>query len=191
MHGREYAWDCGEMLLGVESVHRPRGGRVCSLLSLLKLGWRKNIESDCDEINQTSWPLVSDQWTSWNKNWPACSQARKLGEKKTVEALARQFQDQIERILTEKVGRTFKHILFDFMNNLLSLGPGGEVLPTITSGAGGGGVQEASSGEILRRSSNSSTVSGSAFNCLLIRVEQKWVIKNNFTFCLPDWENVP
>ena len=30
-------------------------------------------------------------------------QARKLGEKKTVEALARQFQDQIERILTHKV----------------------------------------------------------------------------------------
>ena len=27
-----------------------------------------------------------------------------MGEKKTVEALARQFQDQIERILTEKVG---------------------------------------------------------------------------------------
>ena len=26
-----------------------------------------------------------------------------MGEKKTVEALARQFQDQIERILTEKV----------------------------------------------------------------------------------------
>ena len=34
---------------------------------------------------------------------PIPSQARKLGEKKTVEALARQFQDQIERILTEKV----------------------------------------------------------------------------------------
>ena len=34
---------------------------------------------------------------------PISSQARKLGEKKTVEALARQFQDQIERILTEKV----------------------------------------------------------------------------------------
>ena len=33
-----------------------------------------------------------------------CLQARKLGEKRTVEALARQFQDQIERILTEKVG---------------------------------------------------------------------------------------
>ena len=32
-----------------------------------------------------------------------CLQARKLGEKRTVEALARQFQDQIERILTEKV----------------------------------------------------------------------------------------
>ena len=29
-------------------------------------------------------------------------QARKLGEKKTVEALARQFQDQIERIMMEK-----------------------------------------------------------------------------------------
>ena len=28
--------------------------------------------------------------------------ARKLGEKKTVEALARQFQDQIERIMMEK-----------------------------------------------------------------------------------------
>ena len=33
-----------------------------------------------------------------------CLQAQKLGEQRTVEALARQFQDQIERILTEKVG---------------------------------------------------------------------------------------
>ena len=32
-----------------------------------------------------------------------------MGEKKTVEALARQFQDQIERILTEKVA------VFDFV----------------------------------------------------------------------------
>ena len=37
-----------------------------------------------------------------------------MGEKKTVEALARQFQDQIERILTEKVSQTFKHISFNF-----------------------------------------------------------------------------
>ena len=34
--------------------------------------------------------------------WCVSSQARKLGEKKTVEALARQFQDQIERIMMEK-----------------------------------------------------------------------------------------
>ena len=38
---------------------------------------------------------------------PYAFQARKLGEKRTVEALARQFQDQIERILTEK-GRVEK-----------------------------------------------------------------------------------
>ena len=35
--------------------------------------------------------------------------ARKLGEKKTVEALARQFQDQIERIMMEK-GRDIGHV---------------------------------------------------------------------------------
>ena len=34
--------------------------------------------------------------------WCVSCQARKLGEKKTVEALARQFQDQIERIMMEK-----------------------------------------------------------------------------------------
>ena len=40
-----------------------------------------------------------DEWFCTNISHP---QARKLGEKKTVEALARQFQDQIERIMMEK-----------------------------------------------------------------------------------------
>lgn len=37
-------------------------------------------------------------------------QARKLGEKKTVETLARQFQDQIERIMMEKGVQKSAHI---------------------------------------------------------------------------------
>ena len=37
-------------------------------------------------------------------------QARKLGEKKTVEALARQFQDQIERIMIDKGRGTEKSL---------------------------------------------------------------------------------
>ena len=37
-------------------------------------------------------------------------QARKLGEKKTVEALARQFQDQIERIMMDKGRGTEKSL---------------------------------------------------------------------------------
>ena len=44
-----------------------------------------------------------------------------MGEKKTVEALARQFQDQIERILTEKVAR---HILFHFHISLICVRQG-------------------------------------------------------------------
>ena len=39
------------------------------------------------------------------KNFASQFQARKLGEKKTVEALARQFQDQIERIMLKKARR--------------------------------------------------------------------------------------
>ena len=42
--------------------------------------------------------------------WCVSSQARKLGEKKTVEALARQFQDQIERIMMEKGVQKSAHI---------------------------------------------------------------------------------
>ena len=43
-----------------------------------------------------------------------------MGEKKTVEALARQFQDQIERILTEKVAVFDILAVYDILTVLIS-----------------------------------------------------------------------
>ena len=49
-----------------------------------------------------NFPLASHCNFDGNLTGKYYLQARKLGEKKTVEALARQFQDQIERIMMEK-----------------------------------------------------------------------------------------